>query len=352
MKTVWSASQVGKTAFAWQNRSRRGHLMKGTKKIDLRRRHADLVRVTAESDRAAQSAVAASWRRSLLYHCLDPELHSPPERLEEARLGEARERLGPLVSIAVPFINRVLDASGRAGCSVLLTDANGVIVERRGLPGDDDIFADWGLWTGAVWSESREGTNGIGTCIAESRQVTILQEQHFRTRNIAMSCVGAPLFDHEGVLAGVLDASSCRADNVSDVAPLLAAVIADAAVRIETEMFRIAYPSCRIVLAPTHGHRGPALLAVDEYDLLIGATRLARQSLGLTRDSFGKPVGDVLANRRLASDLLAAEHAEMTRAVARNGGNISDAAQDLGIGRATLYRRMKKFPKRYLMGPG
>lgn len=311
----------------------------------LQHDHADVVRVTAESDSfAAQSSLAASWRRSLLYHRVDPELRSPPERLAEVNLQEARDRLGALPSISVPIIDRVLDAAGRAGCCVLLTDSSGVILDRRGLPADDEIFAAWGLWPGAVWSESKEGTNGIGTCLAEQRPVAILKDQHFRTRNIAMSCLGVPLYDHEGQLAGVLDVSSCRADIVTDVAPLLAAVIADAAARIETEAFRTAYPGCRIILAPCHSHRGPALLAVDRYDLVIGATRLARQSLGLTSDSFGKPIDDLLAQSRQVSDFQAAEHAEMLRALARNDGNYAAAARDLGIGRATLYRRMKRKP--------
>lgn len=307
--------------------------------------HADLVRVTAESDSfAAQSSLAASWRRSLLYYQLDPELISPPERIDEVRLREARDRLGALASISIPIIDRVLDASGRAGCCVLLSDTDGVILDRRGLPGDDETFAAWGLWPGAVWSESKEGTNGIGTCLAEQKLVAILRDQHFRTRNIGMSCLSVPLFDHEGQLAGVLDVSSCRGDSITDVAPLLAAVIADAAARIETEAFRVAFSDCRIVLAPADGSRGPALLAVDRFDLVVGATRAARQTLGLASENFGQPLDDVLAKRRLESDLRVAEHAELRRALARSENNFTAAARDLGIGRATLYRRMKQAP--------
>jgi hypothetical protein len=37
-------------------------------------------------------------------------------------------------------------------------------------------------------SEKREGTNGIGTCAAESRPITIHQSDHFRSRHIGLSC--------------------------------------------------------------------------------------------------------------------------------------------------------------------
>jgi transcriptional regulator of acetoin/glycerol metabolism len=260
----------------------------------------------------------------------------------DATLREARERLGALATIAGRVIDRVLNAVGQAGCSVLLTDSNGVIVDRRGMPADDEIFSKWGLWTGAVWSEAKEGTNGIGTCLVEQRPVAILRDQHFRTRNTEMSCMAAPIFDDQAHLAGVLDVSSCRGDLMTGLAPLIAAVIADAASRIESEAFRAAFTDCRIIMTPEHGHRGCALLAVDCYDLVVGATRVARQTLALTDQFLARPVADVLANGRQSSDLRAAERAELQRALARTKGNVSAAARDLGIGRATLYRRMRR----------
>jgi len=317
--------------------------MNGPGRNGLKLGHADFIRAAAESSSsAAQSALAASWRRSLVYHHLDPETRSPPAKVEAAAVREARERLGPVTGIAAPIIERVLNAVGRTGCCVLLTDANGLIVERRGMAADDEVFSQWGLWTGAIWSEAKEGTNGIGTCLAEQRPVVILRDQHFRTRNTEMSCMGAPIFDDHARLAGVLDVSSCRGDLMENLVPLIATVIADAAHRIESEAFRAAFPNCRIIMTPAHGQRGCSLLAVDSYDLVVGATRLARQTLGLTDDCLARPVSDVLANGRQASDLRAAERAELQRALARTDGNVSAAARELGIGRATLYRRMKR----------
>jgi transcriptional regulator of acetoin/glycerol metabolism len=124
----------------------------------------------------------------------------------------------------------------------------------------------------------------------------------------------------------------------------MATLITDAARHIESDSFRAAFPDCRIVMAPAHGYRGSALLAVDHYDLVIGATRTARQTLGLTDKSIAsaRPLADILANSRQTSDLRAAEKAELQRALARTEGNVAAAARDLGIGRATFYRRMKR----------
>lgn len=306
--------------------------------------HANHIRAAAASNsHAVQSAIAASWRRSLLYHGLDPEKSLPSDRVNDATLQQARERLGRLIEVAVPTLDRLFGAVGRSGCCILLTDAEGLILERRGLQADDTAFAQLGLWVGASWNEAREGTNGIGTCLAEQRSVIIHRDQHFHARNTVLSCAGAPIFDENTRLAAVLDTSSYRDDLTEDLTSLIGTVIADAARRIESDNFRAAFPDCRIVMTPAHGYRGSALLAVDCYDLVVGATRAARQSLGLTDKSLGstRPLVDVLSNSQQTSNLRTAEKAELQRALARTDGNVSAAARDLGIGRATLYRRMK-----------
>jgi hypothetical protein len=72
---------------------------------------------------------------------------------------------------------------------VLLCDQHGVAIEHRGEEALGDQFRFWGPWLGGVWSEEVEGTNGIGTCIAEKRPITVHLSQHFRARHIALSCI-------------------------------------------------------------------------------------------------------------------------------------------------------------------
>ena len=136
------------------------------------------------------------------------------------------------------------------------------------------------LWTGTVWSEDSEGTNGIGTCLAEQRALTIHRDQHFFSRNTLLSCTTAPIYDHEGNLAAALDVSSCRSDLTEGFVNLIAIAVGDAARRIEAENFRLAFSNARILLAPVAERSASALIAVDADDLVIGATRSARLALG------------------------------------------------------------------------
>jgi transcriptional regulator of acetoin/glycerol metabolism len=227
---------------------------------------------------------------------------------------------------------------------VLLADRNGVPVERRGAPGDDATFLEWGLWPGAVWSEDSEGTNGIGTCLVEHRTLTIHRDQHFYSRNALLSCTTAPLYDHEGHLVGALDVSSCRADLIGSFINLIATAVIDAAARIEAECFRLAYPRARFLVVPVPDKMGRAVIAVDEDDLVIGATRAARQALG-SQACLQKspPAAEVLGmSMKVIESLAMAERGVLQRALVRAEGNVKAAAEALGMSRATLYRKLRR----------
>ncbi|SHI70901.1 GAF domain-containing protein [Roseomonas rosea] len=306
------------------------------------RPHAEQIRAALEDGMAARSAIAASWRRSMTLYGLDPENHCPPRTLSSTELRLARERMEPMIRLAQPAMERLFQAVGGIGCCVMLTDRHGVPMERRGLCGDDAQFRQWGLWTGTVWSEEAEGTNGIGTCLAEQRPLTVHRDQHFHTRNADLSCTTVPIFDHEGLLAAALDVSSCRADLTEAVTGLIAAATLEAARRIEERHFRQAFPRARVVLADDRA--AGALLAIDADDLVIGATRAARQALGITPERLRRPLpaADLLGADAPAADLLQAERGAVQRALARAGGNVSAAAEALGISRATLHRKLHR----------
>jgi transcriptional regulator of acetoin/glycerol metabolism len=307
--------------------------------------HADHVLKVIAGNDAASSALAASWRRSGALHALDPASIAPSQRLPEEEIARSREGMGSLLGAAQASIDRLFLAIGGVGCSVVLADPNGVIIDRRGAPGDDDMFDGSGLWIGGVWSEQYEGTNGIGTCIVDQRAVTIDRDQHFFTRNSGLFCTTAPIFDEHGDLAAALDVSSCRADLTEGFARLIASAVADAARVIEAENFRLAFPKARILLAPTGERYGSSLLAVDRDDLVIGATRAARIGLGVNSATLKRPTpaADLIGRAGPeGDDIGAAERAVLQRALARSSGNVSQAAKDLAMSRATFHRKMKE----------
>ncbi|WP_299904638.1 GAF domain-containing protein [uncultured Paracoccus sp.] len=314
----------------------------------MRKSHADFVAEQSQSASAA-SALVSSWRRSLVKYGLDPAATRLPARVLGSELAGRREAMDLLMHVAHPQLDQLFELVGLSGCNVLLTDAEGLVLAQRVRDGDAAQFADWGLSEGFDWSEAAQGTNGIGTCLAEGRALTITRDEHFHTRNTAMSCMDAPIWGPDGRLIAALDVSSVRPVQADDYNRLIAAQVGQAAASIEALLFRASFPAARIVLASEdrlaqHLSGGAALIAVDEDDLTIGATRAARKLLGLPREGEirPRPASDVLQRDEGMRGFDKGERAAIARALARADGNASAAARALGIGRATLYRRMAK----------
>lgn len=307
-------------------------------------RHSDRVIATVQSSNAAAtSSVAASWCRSAIHHGLDPEASRSRNRLDAKNLALLREANGELLAAANPVLDTLFGSVGRAGCTVILSDKSGIVLEARSGVSDAALFDSIGLAAGAEWSEAAEGTNGIGTCLVEARAVTILRHEHFASRNIGVSCMDAPIFDPDGQLVAALDVSSCRADHGEAMAGMVAALVQDAARQIERDFFCSRFADARIVYAPAGPGQGSSLLAVDSDDLVVGATSTARRQYRLSSMALAqpRPLADVLGTGA-ETGFSDGERTVLRQALARSGGNVAAAARLLGIGRATMYRRMER----------
>ena len=192
--------------------------------------HSDKIARAVQSGTAgAQSRLAASWFRSMVKHGLDPARSRAPEYLAAKDIHERKEAMGRVAAIAEPKLDQLFALVGSSGCGVVLTDNQGVIVDHRFEDADMRVFCDWGLGAGADWSEAAQGTNGIGTCLTERREVVIHRDQHFMASNIAMSCIDAPLYGAEGEIVAALDVSSARADQTKTMNGMISELVRQAA---------------------------------------------------------------------------------------------------------------------------
>jgi transcriptional regulator of acetoin/glycerol metabolism len=88
-------------------------------------------------------------------------------------------------------------------------------------------------------------------------------------------------------------------------------------------------------------------VAVDSDDLVVGATRAARLTLGLNAQKLARPIPAAdLIGRAPRDSVEAAARAALHRALARARGNVSKAASELGMSRSTLHRKMNQFSLR------
>jgi transcriptional regulator of acetoin/glycerol metabolism/AraC-like DNA-binding protein len=226
-------------------------------------------------------AVSHSWKRSAQLHRLDPDSHESPHILPESALRCSREPMESAIRAAEPELDRLHRIVGEAGYVTLLCDASGVAVAHRGKEQLSSEFRHWGIWLGGVWSEAVEGTNGIGTCIAEHRPVTVHQTQHFRTRHIGLSCSGAPVFDGDARIVAVLDISAMSPTLPAQTLPLTLPLVVNTARLIEERLFRERFPREWIIVVASSAAHPASLLAVDREQRLIGADRYARRRFNL-----------------------------------------------------------------------
>jgi AraC-like DNA-binding protein len=163
---------------------------------------------------------------------------------------------------------------------ILLCDKDGLVIEHRGEESEAAQFRRWGTWLGGVWSEEAEGTNGIGTCVADGRPVTVHRSQHFRARHINLSCSGAPIFDGNGELLGVLDVSSIDPELSEHAHALTGALTIAAARAIEERLFRKQFHREWIIAVALPDESSSAMLiSVDRDRRIIGADRSGRHVL-------------------------------------------------------------------------
>ncbi|MCU0831267.1 MAG: GAF domain-containing protein [Rhizobiaceae bacterium] len=304
-------------------------------------RHVAKVEDALARNEHARCSLAASWMRSAKLHGLDAARDDAPRRVTAAEMARLRDEHAILIRAALPSLERLSSTLSAFGTSVLLANRDGIALERRGQPGDAAWFEAAGLCPGAIWSEAEQGTNGIGTAIIEQRPVTIHRDQHFQARNIGLSCMGAPIFDADGKLAGVLDVSAAKDEIAPAIVELIGFTVAESARRIEADVFRLTFPKARIIMVPATDRAQNALIAVDNDDLLIGATKAARKLLSIdgALDRRRFVAGDLLAEDP-AQSLACGERSVLVQALARADGNVSAAARALSISRATMHRKL------------
>lgn len=155
----------------------------------------------------SKNPLQSSWQRCLAKYNIDPSSRSKPRILTGRELKTYIEPLEEFLFIARSGTASMFERVRDAGYIILLGDANGVTIDYLGDTDREREHREAGLYLGSVWSESIEGTCGVGTCIEERRALTIHRDEHFRSRHIGLTCSTTPLFFPDGTLLGTLDIS-------------------------------------------------------------------------------------------------------------------------------------------------
>jgi sigma-54 dependent transcriptional regulator, acetoin dehydrogenase operon transcriptional activator AcoR len=157
--------------------------------------------------------VTRSWYRCLREYRIEPSAPRQNTVLNSQSLKELQQRMGELLPVARAEMESLYEQIAGSGFAVILSDTQGVVLTTITDPTLQREFRQAGLSLGAMWDERHEGTNGIGTCLAEGGPVTVHREEHFRGYNLSLSCSGAPILDPHGSIIAVLDASTANSND-------------------------------------------------------------------------------------------------------------------------------------------
>jgi sigma-54 dependent transcriptional regulator, acetoin dehydrogenase operon transcriptional activator AcoR len=171
----------------------------------VRARSSFLVEERVE-DGAVRDAILASWTRSREWNIdvVDVELSDAFDLEPDS----------PLARAAGPVLDSVADELAGEPVSVILTDADGVVLERR--TGDRSLEQAldriW-LAPGFSYAEKFVGTNGIGTALEGRGPAEVFGHEHYVEPLAAFACSGAPIWHPiSRKLLGVIDLTCWRPD--------------------------------------------------------------------------------------------------------------------------------------------
>ena len=355
--------------------------------------------------RGTQTWIQRSWQRCLASGHR-PDQIATFDAVSRNALAHTHDANQALLNVARPMLDQLGTTISSTRYFAILTDARGIVISSHGKIDRGDPRADLITRIGVDLSESRVATTAIGAALAELEPIWLHRGEHFFESNSVYSCAGAPLFGHQGQCIGMLDLTGIDAIE----RPELKHLVAQSARSIENALTIDRIKGTRDILVrlnwpgKTLGDDSDGLVCLNADGYVTGANQTARQMLPLlapiasaaaaensnplhhstdmfaikfetlfdaARSSSHQSVIDVplWSGLRLNAKALGAaeasipaartatkaephqplkeiETALIRRAVDDARGNVLQAAKELGVSRATVYRRLGSLIKR------
>jgi transcriptional regulator of acetoin/glycerol metabolism len=317
---------------------------------------------------------------------LQPDTKVVFDQISAPLLRHTLEANHGVIQAAQPILQSLARAIVNTRYFAILTNANGVVVDACGAIDHADPRAHLITRVGTDLSERSIGTTAIGTALTELQPVWLHRGEHFFDATSSYSCAGAPLFGPDGACVGMLDVTGVDAQERPELKHLVmqsASKIENALVTAQAHalMLRLNWPGNAL------GSDADGILCLDFEGWITGANPVARQMVpglpapGLDRvhvsEVFGLPFEPLFdaaqspnkllelplwSGLRLQAQAIARDHeaqslhgsaavapalalrdveaAMIRKALEEARGNVGQAARALGIGRATLYRKL------------
>lgn len=370
--------------------------------IDLARR-AVLHEGCTHADGLSDSWIARSWQRCLA-NGQRPEQTVVFDMVSVQAQRRSEEANHSLLAAARPALKQLSHAITDTRYFAILTNAQGVVVDVSGPVDRRDARASAIARIGLDLSERAVGTTAVSAALGELQPIWLHRGEHFYNGNAAYSCAGAPLFGPDGQCVGMLDLTGIDVDERPELKYLAAQSArsienALTLARAHSLLVRLNWPGrqlggesdglvcldadgwvtganqtarqmvCSLSDASREGGNDGSgakeVAPVHSSELFAMPFEMLFDSAG--RDAYGEPapmdvplwsglrlnaISQTRAQTGAATNsqwntlgadshsLRDVEIALIRKAVSQAKGNVMQAARELGISRATVYRKL------------
>ncbi|WP_175687359.1 sigma-54-dependent Fis family transcriptional regulator [Burkholderia multivorans] len=243
----------------------------------------------------SDDSIPLSWERCREVYALLPDRIGRPEILTSTELQDHREPVGDLLGCSQGEIQRLFELLSEQDYVVMLTDAHGIAVDFRSNASALDACDAAGVLPGSIWTEERQGTNGISLCIKEQRPVSVVMADHFAAMLGRISCTVAPIFGGGGQLLAVLNVTTLLPSDRA-AQSVVRKLVAASARRIENIYFDRRNIRNEIVRLSRHGDfcdsAAETRVALNASGRVVDATPAAQRMLA---GGGGPIVGQMLS---------------------------------------------------------
>ena len=157
---------------------------------------------------AIREEVAASWKRCLQEHHLDPYASIQPIRLTQKEILCRCEKNHTLIEATKTFLNVLQLAVRNLGFILTLTDSDGYLLEVFGDEEIQRLAAATNFIPGCRRKEEDvAGTNSISLSLYLKKPVQITGAEHFNVNNHHWTCSTAPIFSLRNDFLGAVTLS-------------------------------------------------------------------------------------------------------------------------------------------------
>ncbi len=241
--------------------------------------------------------IAESWRKCA-NSGVNPANGMGRNVLERYQLRELQERNESIIHTAAPLMHNLYRFFQGSSFVVVLTDAQGYILE---LFGDDERLRSaqkLNFLPGAKWRDDDVGTNAIGSVLAVGKPMQVSGAEHFCKRHHCWTCSAAPILNEEGKLAAVLDISGPAGSSYSHTLGMVVAAAEAITMQLMMQRKNKELTLANKRLTSIFNTMSEGVILLDRTGVIHEANPVASRMLEKSNDEMvGHPIDRILGSR-------------------------------------------------------